>query len=63
MVYVLRGIRYFHHARPSQVIEGRRIEVQTVGVLIQRLRHDRRLNNVGAVIFDEFHERNIDRQA
>ena len=36
-------------------------QVMTVGVLIQRLHHDPGLRNIGIVVFDEFHERNLDR--
>ena len=33
----------------------------TTGVLIQRLLRDSHLYNIGVVILDEFHERNLDR--
>lgn len=36
-----------------------RIEVVTEGVLTRRLQNDPELSDVGLVIFDEFHERNI----
>lgn len=36
-----------------------RIEVVTEGILTRQLQNDNALNNVGIVIFDEFHERNI----
>ena len=37
-----------------------RIEVITEGILTQQLQRDPGLENVGLVIFDEFHERNLD---
>ncbi|HWH50156.1 MAG TPA: ATP-dependent helicase HrpB, partial [Gemmatimonadaceae bacterium] len=37
-----------------------RIEVVTEGVLTRRLQNDPTLDGVGAVIFDEFHERSLD---
>ncbi len=37
-----------------------RIEVVTEGVLARRLQNDPELDGVGLVIFDEFHERNLD---
>jgi ATP-dependent helicase HrpB len=36
-----------------------RIEVVTEGVLTRRLQHDPELSGVGAVVFDEFHERSL----
>jgi ATP-dependent helicase HrpB len=36
-----------------------RLEIVTEGLLTRRLQHDPFLENVGAVIFDEFHERTI----
>ena len=36
-----------------------RIEVLTEGLLLRRLQADPELNGVGLVIFDEFHERNL----
>ncbi len=39
---------------------GRRIEVVTEGILLRRLQSDPELEGVAAVIFDEFHERNLD---
>ncbi|MDD2558516.1 MAG: ATP-dependent helicase HrpB [Desulfuromonas sp.] len=41
------------------VTAATRIEVVTEGVLTRRLQHDPELRNVGLIIFDEFHERNI----
>lgn len=38
---------------------GTRIEILTEGLLVQRLLHDQELADVGLVIFDEFHERNL----
>ena len=37
-----------------------RIEVVTEGILLRRLQHDAALSDIGLVIFDEFHERNLD---
>lgn len=36
-----------------------RIEVVTEGVLTRRLQHDPTLGGVGAIVFDEFHERSL----
>ena len=36
-----------------------RIEVVTEGILTRQLQKDNTLNNVGIIIFDEFHERNL----
>lgn len=47
--YTMRGDR-----RP-----GERIEVVTEAILTNRLQRDPELTGVGAVIFDEFHERNL----
>ncbi|MDB4348021.1 ATP-dependent helicase HrpB [bacterium] len=44
----------------SRVSESTRIEVITEGILTQRLQRDPGLEDVGLVIFDEFHERNLD---
>ncbi|MCA1796788.1 MAG: DEAD/DEAH box helicase, partial [Geobacteraceae bacterium] len=41
------------------VSRSTRIEVITEGVLTRRLQHDPELEEVGLIIFDEFHERNI----
>lgn len=38
---------------------GTRVEVLTEGILTRRLQHDPELPGVGAVIFDEVHERNL----
>lgn len=43
----------------SCVSSKTRIEVVTEGVLIRLLQADQSLDGVGAVIFDEFHERNL----
>lgn len=40
-------------------INGSRIEVATEAILTNRLHRDPELTGVGAVIFDEFHERNL----
>ena len=44
----------------TQVGAATRIEVVTDGILIRMLQDDPTLDGVGAVIFDEFHERGID---
>lgn len=44
----------------SRVGPETRIEVVTEGVLIRMLQNDPALTGVGLVIFDEFHERNLD---
>src|SRR3569623_1640172 len=46
-------------ARDSRVSARTRIEVVTEGVLTRRLQDDPGLDDVGLVIFDEFHERNL----
>jgi ATP-dependent helicase HrpB len=43
----------------SRVSGATRIEVVTEGILTRRLQQDPELNGVGLVIFDEFHERNL----
>ncbi|AOZ94328.1 ATP-dependent helicase HrpB [Paenibacillus crassostreae] len=43
----------------SRIGKTTRIEVVTEGVLTRMLQHDQELANVGILIFDEFHERNI----
>src|SRR3569623_1826881 len=43
----------------SRVSARTRIEVVTEGVLTRRLQDDPSLGDVGLVIFDEFHERNL----
>jgi ATP-dependent helicase HrpB len=43
----------------SRVSAATRIEVVTEGILARRLQHDPALEDVGCVIFDEFHERNL----
>lgn len=35
------------------------IEVVTEGILLRRLQRDRNLTGIGAVFFDEFHERSM----
>jgi ATP-dependent helicase HrpB len=44
----------------SRVGPATRIEVVTEGVLTRRLQRDPTLDGVGAVLFDEFHERSLD---
>lgn len=43
----------------SRVGEGTRIEVVTEGILTRMIQSDPELSGVGAVIFDEFHERSL----
>lgn len=43
----------------SKVSKSTRIEVVTEGILTRRIQHDPELAGVGAVIFDEFHERSL----
>ncbi|AJS59059.1 ATP-dependent helicase HrpB [Paenibacillus sp. IHBB 10380] len=43
----------------SKTSKATRIEVVTEGILTRMLQHDQALMNVGLLIFDEFHERNI----
>ena len=44
----------------TKVSDATRIEVVTEGILIRMLQADPELPGVGAVIFDEFHERSLD---
>jgi ATP-dependent RNA helicase HrpB len=43
----------------DQTSLGTRISYVTEGILLRWLQDDRRLSSVGAVLFDEFHERNL----
>lgn len=43
----------------SQISENTKLEVLTEGILTRMLHSDNALEDVGIVIFDEFHERNI----
>jgi ATP-dependent helicase HrpB len=43
----------------SRVSEKTRIEVVTEGILTRRLQQDPELQNIGLLIFDEFHERSL----
>ncbi len=43
----------------SRVSEATRIEVLTEGILTRRLQADPEMADVGAIIFDEFHERHL----
>ncbi len=43
-----------------KVSAATRIEVVTEGILLRRLQQDAELSDIGLVIFDEFHERNLD---
>ena len=43
-----------------KVSRATRIEVMTEGILLRRLQQDAELSDIGLVIFDEFHERNLD---
>ena len=44
----------------SRISSNTRIEVITEGILTRRLQDDPALDGVGLVIFDEFHERNLE---
>ena len=44
----------------SEVSPATRIEVMTEGTLLRQLQRDPELAEVGAILFDEFHERNLD---
>jgi ATP-dependent helicase HrpB len=49
-----------YRTRDDRRVSGRtRIEVVTEGILTRRIQNDPELSGVGAVIFDEFHERNL----
>ncbi|MCG9910228.1 MAG: ATP-dependent helicase HrpB [Flavobacteriales bacterium] len=43
----------------SRISSQTRLEVLTEGILTRKLQHDNALQDVGLVIFDEFHERSI----
>ncbi len=43
----------------SKVSSKTRVEVVTEGVLTRRIQHDPELKGIGAVLFDEFHERSL----
>jgi len=43
----------------SKISAGTQLEVVTEGILTRMLQHDNALENVGMVIFDEFHERSL----
>ncbi len=45
--------------RDTMVTRGTRIEVVTEGVLTRMISHDPTLDDVGCLIFDEFHERSL----
>ena len=47
-------VRFENYTTPTTMIE-----FITEGVLLRRLQHDPELKEVGAVLFDEFHERNL----
>ncbi|KAK9812634.1 hypothetical protein WJX72_000985 [[Myrmecia] bisecta] len=44
----------------ARISAATRVEVVTTGILLRRLQQDPELHEVGAVIFDEFHERGVD---
>lgn len=44
----------------SKVSSATRIEVVTTGILTRRIQNDPELGGIGAVLFDEFHERSLD---
>lgn len=43
----------------TKVSEKTRVEVVTEGILTRLLQHDNALENIGLIIFDEFHERSL----
>ena len=43
----------------SKVSAGTRIEVVTEGILTRLIQHDPELGGIGAILFDEFHERHL----
>lgn len=43
----------------TKVSEKTRVEVVTEGILTRLLQHDNTLENIGLIIFDEFHERSL----
>jgi ATP-dependent helicase HrpB len=53
------GIVGYRTRGDSRVSQRTRIEIVTEGVLTRRLQRDPTLDGVGAVIFDEFHERHL----
>lgn len=49
-----------YHVRLDRCVgRNTRIEILTEGLLVQRLLHDQEASDIGLVIFDEFHERNL----
>ncbi|PVA11276.1 ATP-dependent helicase HrpB [Pelagivirga sediminicola] len=55
------GARVGYRVRGEAKISGAtRIEVMTTGILTRRIQSDPELQGIGAVIFDEFHERSLD---
>jgi len=55
------GARVGYRVRlEAKVSRDTRIEVVTEGILNRRLQHDPELKGIGLLIFDEFHERNLD---
>lgn len=55
----LGGLVGYRVRLDSKVSAATRIEVVTEGILTRRLQRDPELSGVGLVIFDEFHERNL----
>ncbi|MGY6548119.1 MAG: ATP-dependent helicase HrpB [Roseinatronobacter sp.] len=54
------GLRVGYRMRGDTVVSGAtRIEVVTEGILTRMLQTDPELSGIGAVIFDEFHERSL----
>ncbi|HEV2291227.1 MAG TPA: ATP-dependent helicase HrpB [Gemmatimonadales bacterium] len=53
------GLIGYRIRRDTKVSSATRIEVVTEGVLTRILQHDPALEDYGLVIFDEFHERNL----
>ncbi len=55
------GARVGYRVRgEAKVSDATRIEVVTTGILTRRIQSDPELKGIGAVIFDEFHERSLD---
>jgi ATP-dependent helicase HrpB len=54
------GVVGYRTRLDSRVGRATRIEVVTEGILLRQIQEDQALDGVGLVIFDEFHERNLD---
>jgi len=55
----LGGLAGYRVRFDSRVSQKTRIEVVTEGIMIRMLQNDPELNDIGLVIFDEFHERSL----